>query len=130
MLGIHPEPQLAPGGLDNLRQHNWPGNVRELENVVESSLIQHRQGPLHFSRFQHQHMQYPGKLTLAVESHGQTLDEIVRSHIEQTLTSCSGKVNGSDGAAEALGIHPNTLRNKMRKLGIPFGRETKKKLEI
>ena len=26
------------------------------------------------------------------------------------------------GAAEILGIHPSTLRSRMRKLGVPYGR--------
>ncbi len=31
-----------------------------------------------------------------------------------------GKIHGPGGAGELLGINPNTLRYKMRKLGIPF----------
>jgi len=34
-----------------------------------------------------------------------------------------GKVGGTGGGAELMGINPATLRHKMRKLGIPFGRE-------
>ena len=30
------------------------------------------------------------------------------------------KIHGEGGAGELLGINPNTLRNRMRKLGIPF----------
>ena len=123
ILGIQPVPSIAPGGLENLAQHSWPGNVRELENVVESSLIQHRKGPLHFLRNQEQPLQYPGKLALHVESGAQTLDDVIRIHIEQTLAACGGKVNGKDGAARVLGLHPNTLRNRMLKLGIAFGRQ-------
>jgi DNA-binding NtrC family response regulator len=32
-------------------------------------------------------------------------------------------VSGKGGAAELLGINPNTLRHRLRKLGIPFGRK-------
>jgi len=32
-------------------------------------------------------------------------------------------VEGPDGAAYALQIHPSTLRARMKKLGIPFGRK-------
>ena len=31
-----------------------------------------------------------------------------------------GKIHGTGGAGELLNINPNTLRNKMQKLGIPF----------
>jgi DNA-binding protein Fis len=33
-----------------------------------------------------------------------------------------GKIHGPGGAGELLGINPNTLRYKMRKLGIGFGK--------
>ncbi|THB77410.1 MAG: hypothetical protein D3926_15525 [Desulfobacteraceae bacterium] len=33
-----------------------------------------------------------------------------------------GKVQGENGAAALLGVHPNTLRNMMKKLGVPYGR--------
>lgn len=42
---------------------------------------------------------------------------IERSLIQSQLQG--GKVNGRGGAAEILQILPNTLRAKMRKLGIP-----------
>jgi len=34
-----------------------------------------------------------------------------------------GKVGGTGGAAKLMGINPATLRHKMRKLSIPFGRD-------
>ena len=49
-----------------------------------------------------------------------TLDEVNRMHIQQTLRHTRGKIHGPGGAAEFLGINPNTLRFKMRKLGIPL----------
>ena len=38
-----------------------------------------------------------------------------------------GKIQGKNGAAALLGIHPNTLRNRMIKLDIPYGRKAKQK---
>jgi DNA-binding protein Fis len=38
----------------------------------------------------------------------------------------SGRVGGKQGAAYLLNINPSTLRKKMRKLGIPFGRKARK----
>jgi len=35
---------------------------------------------------------------------------------------CRGKIHGPGGAAEALGVHPSTLRKRMDKLGIVYGR--------
>jgi transcriptional regulator with GAF, ATPase, and Fis domain len=51
----------------------------------------------------------------------QSLDSIMTAHIRQVLDQCHGKINGPGGAAEILEIHPNTLRKRMEKLGIPFG---------
>jgi hypothetical protein len=43
----------------------------------------------------------------------------VRLHIERVLDQVGGKIHGPGGAAELLGVNPNSLRSKMRKLGIP-----------
>ena len=61
---------------------------------------------------------------IAVESQNQTLklDEIVSSHIRRVLDMTKGKVHGKGGAAEILGINPSTLRNRMNRLGVPYGR--------
>jgi transcriptional regulator with GAF, ATPase, and Fis domain len=45
-------------------------------------------------------------------------------HIRQALEKTGGKINGPGGAAQILGLHPNTLRNRMSKLGIPYGRKS------
>ena len=50
------------------------------------------------------------------------LDEINALHIERVLKLANGKINGPGGAAELLGIHPNTLRKRMDKLGISYKR--------
>jgi transcriptional regulator with GAF, ATPase, and Fis domain len=47
-----------------------------------------------------------------------TLDEAMSKQIRQALQRCNGKVSGPRGAARLLGINPNTLRSRMRKLGI------------
>ena len=46
------------------------------------------------------------------------LDEVERDHILQVIRECHGKINGRGHAAEVLGLHPNTLRSRMKKLGI------------
>jgi transcriptional regulator with GAF, ATPase, and Fis domain len=52
------------------------------------------------------------------------LDEINAEHIKQALRTAGGKINGPSGAAQLLGLHPNTLRKRMNKLGIPYGRKS------
>ena len=55
------------------------------------------------------------------------LDQIISKHIKEVLKMASGKVNGERGAANLLGINASTLRHKMRKMNIPFGRNINKK---
>jgi len=50
---------------------------------------------------------------------------MIAYHIRNVLESTSGKVHGPGGAAELLGMNASTLRGKMNKLGIPYGRENK-----
>jgi transcriptional regulator with GAF, ATPase, and Fis domain len=47
-----------------------------------------------------------------------TLADRERQHIEETLARTAGRVEGHFGAARILGLNPNTLRGRMRKLGI------------
>ncbi len=49
-----------------------------------------------------------------------TLDNVQRRHIQAVLATTGGVVEGAKGAAAILGVHPNTLRSRMRKLGIPL----------
>ena len=51
-----------------------------------------------------------------------TLDEVMATHIRNALQLCNGKINGPGGAGEILGVHPSTLRKRMDKLGISYGR--------
>ena len=47
-----------------------------------------------------------------------TLEDIQRQHIVRTLQQCEWVVDGPRGAARVLGLNPNTLRSRMKKLGI------------
>jgi transcriptional regulator with GAF, ATPase, and Fis domain len=48
------------------------------------------------------------------------------NHILAALKISGGKVEGKNGAAQLLEINPGTLRHRMRKLGIPFGKTMQK----
>lgn len=121
-LKLNTPSKLATGAIDRLMAYNWPGNVRELENVVERALILNKQGPLRFDQLvlAQQEDQMPG--ASVYENEMLKLDEVVYKHIQGVLKIARGKVRGPGGAAELLGINPSTLRNRMKKLGIPYGR--------
>ena len=53
------------------------------------------------------------------------LNQVIAGHIEKAMEFCRGRVEGEKGAARILNVNPSTLRKKMKKLNIPFGRNAK-----
>jgi transcriptional regulator with GAF, ATPase, and Fis domain len=47
-----------------------------------------------------------------------TLEDVERRHVAEVLRACGWRINGAGNAAERLGLHPNTLRFRMKKLKI------------
>ena len=47
-----------------------------------------------------------------------TLDSVERDYIVTVLQQTDWVVEGPRGAARILGLHPNTLRNRMKRRGI------------
>jgi len=47
-----------------------------------------------------------------------TLEDVERQYVQDALQRCRWRINGRGNAAETLGLHPNTLRNRMKKFGI------------
>jgi transcriptional regulator with GAF, ATPase, and Fis domain len=124
-LKLTERPALVPGAIDRLIAYDWPGNVRELENMIERALIQHRGGVLSFETFLPRAVS-EGRKRVDDDRHRvlPSLDEINARHIREALKTAGGKINGPGGAGQILGLHPNTLRKRMNKLGIPFGRRS------
>lgn len=120
-------PVLAPSAIALLMNYRWPGNVRELQNAVERELILSKGGPLTFES-----LAVPAPKSSLPETPGGentgvlNLNTSVSRHITKALEMMGGKVGGPRGAARILQINPSTLRKKMKKLGIPFGREKRK----
>lgn len=108
--------------------YDWPGNVRELKNVVERALIMNRGEPLVFTD-----ALIPKKADRSNRPSGGSeesanLDAVVSGHIRKVLASTRGRVHGPE-AAELLGVNPSTLRKRMSKLGIGYGRRFRVKPE-
>lgn len=113
--------------LELLEQYEWPGNVRELQNIIEHGLIisdgKEFVLPAGFSR--QKSFALPVDKTSA-GSEFPTLNDIMIQHIRKAMKKARGKIQGKGGAADLLGLGANTLRARMKKLNIPYGRQAMK----
>jgi transcriptional regulator with GAF, ATPase, and Fis domain len=118
-LNLPLQQALAPGTLDKMMQYHWPGNVRELQNLIERALIVSAGKPLEilsdFAQEENSFRPITGSRFL-------TLEELTRKHLQAALEQTNGRIEGEDGAARLLGLNPSTLRSKLRKFKILFGR--------
>lgn len=124
-MGFTNVPTLAPGAIEKLMNYNWPGNVRELQNSVEHALILSREQPLAFDNLGDIIPSTKAIIPENKEKNPLSFEETMTQTIINALEITGGRIDGEKGAAKLLKINPSTLRTKMRKLGIPFGRKVK-----
>ena len=115
-----PEVKLPRREMDRLQQYDWPGNVRELQHVVERAVILSRGAPLEFQVDLGRLRPQPAipldhTADFITESQWKKLE---RENLLKVLKYAGGKVSGRGGAAELLGVNPNTLASRLRALGI------------
>ncbi len=115
-------PTILPGEMELLMAYSWPGNVRELENVVERALILRKGQPLTFKGIVWVDDNEEGMEIKPDHPEFLKLDLVTARHIRHVLKMAKGKVTGPGGAADLLAVNPGTLRHRMRKLGVPYGR--------
>ncbi len=97
---------------DKILRYGWRGNVRELKNVIERAIILSRKeliGPEFIPTEEGESTSLKGELDL------RPLEDVEREHIIRILDYCEG--NQSE-AARILGLHRNTLRNKIKEYGL------------
>jgi formate hydrogenlyase transcriptional activator len=99
---------------DALSGYRWPGNIRELENVIERAVILSTGPVLRLSPRDLKSRIMPGQNS----DRQQTLEEVERNHILNTLRDTRWVLSGANGAATRLGLNRSTLYFRMKKLGI------------
>ncbi len=112
-------PSVDECDMRRLMRYHWPGNVRELRNVVERAMILRKNNRLNFNfGFD---TGSPDWLSNTGSHPGMaSLEQHEKAHILHVIDMSGGRIQGRGGAAEILDIHPNTLRSRMKKLGIPI----------
>jgi len=104
--------------IKSLQAYSWPGNIRELENVIENAIIYSGGGKLRLPNKLRPDKLKSSKPELLISGKRKSLAEINRDYIKEILISKNWRIEGPNGAAKILGLHPSTLRNKMKKYGI------------
>jgi transcriptional regulator with GAF, ATPase, and Fis domain len=108
---------VTPEAMRRLESYRWPGNVRELQNVVERAVILARGRTLGLEAL-------PDLAPTLVEparplvAAALTVDEVERAYVTRTLVETDWVIEGDRGAARRLGLHPNTLRSRLKRWGI------------
>ncbi len=122
--------------MDLLTSYAWPGNVRELQNLIERGVVLSTGPTLSLSRDllsvttlaerppvvalaePFSAASIPVTAKPAAASPPVSMDEVARQHILAMLEQTNWVIEGPRGAALLLNLHPNTLRSRMKKLGI------------
>jgi formate hydrogenlyase transcriptional activator len=101
--------------LARLTAYNWPGNTPDLQNVVERAVILSEKDTFFV---------YESWLKLESPKSQQPREGISMLSdrevelIEAALSECHGRISGPSGAAAQLGIPWQTLKSKIRRVGI------------
>ncbi len=102
--------------MNVLVAYHWPGNIRELQNLVERAVILSTGSVL---KVPLNDLQPQPQLQTGIPSGKiETLEEVERRHILETLQAADWVVGGPKGAAVMLGLKRSTLQVRMEKLGI------------
>jgi formate hydrogenlyase transcriptional activator len=126
---------IEPDTLRRLASYGWPGNIRELENIIERAVILCRGdrlevAPAHLAGPLAGPLTEPASILRADAAVGvvaapeaapaaaRSLEEVERRHILAVLAQTNWRIEGEQGAARILELPANTLRSRLKKLGI------------
>lgn len=116
---------ISQDTMDLLSRYLWPGNIRELQNVIERAVVLCPATVLRLGKDllpvtgeEREHEVVSTSASLNPLNSPSSLENVERTHIVQVLQETRGVIEGPRGAAKILNLHPNTLRSRMKKLGI------------
>ena len=120
-----PGVRLTPRAISTLEGYTWPGNVRELQHVIERAVLLSRGRTLRLEGV----LAEPDDATRAkvsIPARDEPRPVIRESdwrrreqeNLRTALQLAKGRIYGSDGAADMLGVKPTTLISRLKALGL------------
>src|SRR5581483_5448729 len=115
--------------MDRLVAYPWQGNIRELQNIIERAVVLSNGATLTIDSEMlaggdEPRLEPPAPpIPQAAQAEAAppsfvSLDEAERRYIANVLQQTRGVIEGPAGAAKILNLNPNTLRSRMKKLGV------------
>ena len=123
---------FSQDAMDALSRYEWPGNIRELQNVIERAVVL-SPGPVlklgaELLPLTGAEVSSADDILSGVRPNGEksklgvadysSMEEMEKRHVLDVLRHTGWIIEGPRGAAKILDLHPNTLRSRMKKLGI------------
>ncbi|MGE5529476.1 MAG: sigma-54-dependent transcriptional regulator [Patescibacteria group bacterium] len=106
---------LSSEAMACLLEHDWPGNIRELRNVLEKAVVLGEGSVISVEQLPDE-IRRPGAVAWRKADRGpSSLADLERDRIEQVLRDTDWN---QSRAAAILGIHRNTLRQKIERFGL------------
>jgi transcriptional regulator with GAF, ATPase, and Fis domain len=121
-FGRH-EVRLTERAMRTLLAYHWPGNVRELQHVIERAVLLSQGGVLRLDGV----LAEPGEDARGRASPPTAKPTVIpevqwrrreQENLRAALQLAKGRIYGSDGAADILGVKPTTLISRLKALGL------------
>ena len=116
-LGLNPK-KFSDNFIAALMQYEWPGNIRELVNTIERAIILSQD--TNILTIDHLRVMYPQNnliFTKQTLDHSKNISEVkTLKQLEHQAILETLKITNHNYVltAKLLGIHRNTLRNKLK----------------
>jgi two-component system nitrogen regulation response regulator GlnG len=126
--------EVPPAVFNQLRTHAWPGNIRELQSVLKQTLL-HASGSVLLPSFLPEAFVAADALTIESHNSNSHLEQFIRRRLQPDAVDLYAETHGEvdrlllplvlqytggnqHRASKLLGIARQTLRQKLRDLGL------------
>lgn len=115
--------EISEEALAAFCSHSWPGNVRELKGCLDAAVNLAEGRPVQPEHLRFKLSPVEGREPtepVPAPSPGEwvSLEAAERQYIYRVLRHTNGRITGSGGASQILGLKPSTLNFRIQKLGL------------